>query len=73
MVRAVQSLPGVARAPGLSPLIIIRGAEPDDSSFLIDGFRTGLLFHLTGQSVLANETVESLEFIPSNFSARYGR
>jgi hypothetical protein len=73
VVRAVQSLPGVARAPGLSPLIIIRGAEPDDSSFLIDGFRTGLLFHLTGQSVLANETVESLEFIPSNFSARYGR
>jgi hypothetical protein len=73
VVRAVQSLPGVARAPGLSPLIIIRGAEPDDSLFLIDGFRTGLLFHLTGQSILANETVESLEFIPSNFSARYGR
>ena len=73
VVRAVQSLPGVARPPGLSPLIIIRGSEPDDSLFMIDGFRTGLLYHLTGQGVLANETVETLDFVPSNFSARYGR
>ena len=58
MVRAVQSLPGVARPPGLSPLIIIRGSEPDDSLFMIDGFRSSLLYHLTGQGVVENETVE---------------
>jgi len=73
VVRAVQSLPGVARPPGLSPLIIIRGSEPDDSLFMIDGFRTSLLYHLTGQGVVENETVELLDFVPSNFSARFGR
>ena len=73
VVRAVQSLPGVARPPGLSPLIIIRGSEPDDSLFMIDGFRSSLLYHLTGQGVVENETVELLDFVPSNFSARFGR
>ncbi len=73
VVRAVQSLPGVARPPGLSPLIIIRGSEPDDSLFMIDGFRSSLLYHLTGQGVVENETVELLDFVPSNFSSRFGR
>ncbi len=73
-VKVVQNLPGVARAPYGSGLLIIRGGNPNDTKTYIDGTEVPLIFHFGGlTSVYASELVEEVEFEPGNFGARYGR
>lgn len=73
-VRVVQRLPGVARAPFGLGAVLVRGGAPDDTAILIDGHLTRTLFHLgAGPSVLNGDLIESLEFYPGGFDARFGR
>ncbi len=73
-LRAVSSLPGVARVPfGLGGLAL-RGAAPRASSVFLDGIEVPLLYHFGGLAsfvpvgVIADVTLE-----PSGFGARWGR
>jgi TonB family protein len=73
-LRVVQRLPGVARAPFGLGAVVVRGGAPDDSTILIDGHLTRILFHLgAGPSVVSSDAIEQLELYPGGFGARFGR
>ncbi len=73
-LRALQSMPGVARAPGMAGLLIIRGSSPRDSMTFINGMTAPLIYHFGGlSSVIPTELIEEIDFYPGNFSAKYGR
>lgn len=73
-LRSIQSLPGVARPPGLAGLLIVRGSAPEDTSTFIDGSVTPLIYHFGGlSSVVPTELLERIDFYPGNFSSRFGQ
>lgn len=73
-LRAVELLPGVGRpAFGLGALLV-RGSAPGDSSVLLNGLTIPSIYHFGGiTSVFSSALLDSIEFYPGNFSARYGR
>jgi TonB family protein len=73
-LRSIQSLPGVARPPGLAGLLIVRGSSPDDTATFIDGSLTPLIYHFGGlSSVVPTELLDRIDFYPGNFSSRFGQ
>jgi TonB family protein len=73
-LRSIQSLPGVARPPGLAGLLIVRGSAPRDTQTFIDGTPVPLIYHFGGlSSVVPTEILDKIDFYPGNFSAQYGR
>lgn len=73
-LRSIQSLPGVARPPGLAGLLIVRGSAPQDTGTFIDGAGVPLIYHFGGlSSVVPTEMLDKIDFYPGNFSVRYGR
>jgi hypothetical protein len=73
-LRAVQSLPGVARPPFGTGLLVVRGASPADSGVFLDGLAVPVLYHfLVGPSVLPANLIGDIEFFPGGFGVRYGR
>ncbi len=72
--RVVQALPGVARAPAISTAMIVRGAEPQDTGFFLDGQPMADLYHfMLGPALVHPDLVESIEFFPGNYPISYGR
>lgn len=73
-LRSIQSLPGVARPPGLAGLLLVRGSAPQDTQTFIDGTPVPLIYHFGGlSSVVPTELLEKIDFYPGNFSTQYGR
>jgi hypothetical protein len=73
-LRSLQNLPGVARAPGLAGLLIVRGSAPQDTNVFVDGTLIPIVYHFGGlSSVVPTEMLEKIDFYPGNFSAQYGR
>ena len=73
-VKVVQNLPGVARAPGGFGLLVVRGGNPTDTRFYIDGVEVPIVFHFGGlTSVVPSDLVEAVDFEAGNFGVRYGR
>lgn len=72
-LRALQNLPGVARAPGGLGLIVLRGASPSESAVFFGDHPIPRAFHALGfSSVVPADVIERLEVVPSNASSRYG-
>lgn len=73
-VRVVQSLPGAARSPFGTGLLIIRGSDTEDSSVYVDGIRIPYIYHLGGyESVISPDLVRSVDYLPGGFGVPYGR
>ncbi|MBI4508152.1 MAG: TonB-dependent receptor [Deltaproteobacteria bacterium] len=73
-LRAVESLPGVARPPFAAGFLIIRGTNPEDTTAYIGGHWVPLLYHFGGlTSVVNSDLLQRIDYLPGNFSARYGR
>jgi TonB family protein len=73
-IRAVQNLPGLARAPFLSGALLVRGSPPADTGIYLDGDKIPLLFHfLGGPSILPEQMLERIDFYPGGYGAYYGR
>src|SRR6478735_6905487 len=73
-LRSIQSLPGVARPPGLAGLLIVRGSAPNDTQVYVDGSLVPLVYHFGGlSSVVPTELLDKIDFYPGNFSSRFGR
>ncbi len=73
-IRAVQNLPGLARAPFLSGQLIVRGAPPQDTGTYLDGHRIPQLYHfLGGPSVINEQLLDRIDFYPGGYGAYYGR
>jgi TonB family protein len=73
-LRAIQNLPGVGRPPGLSGLLIIRGAAPNETNIFVDGTLVPIAYHFGGlSSVIPSELIEKIDFRPGNFGPEFGR
>lgn len=73
-LKAVQNLPGVARAPFGGGALILRGSNPGDSQVFLDGQQIPLLYHFGGlRSTFNSVFLQSVEFVPGNFASDYGR
>ncbi len=73
-IRVIQNLPGAARAPFGTGLLIIRGSNPEDSGVYVDGIRIPLIYHLGGyESVINPDLVEGVDYLPGGFGVQYGR
>ena len=73
-LRAIQNLPGIARAPGLDGVLIVRGSSPRDSQVFMDGTNIPLAYHFGGlSSVVPSEMLDHIDFYPGNFGPEYGR
>ncbi len=74
VIESVKSMPGVAAATFGDAELVIRGAAPEDSGFLIDGVIVPSVSHFWGiQSVLPSELIEDIEFVPGGFGVEYGQ
>ena len=74
VLKAVQNLPGIARAPfGLGQLIVW-GSAPQDTRVYVDGVYIPTLYHFGGlRSTVNSEVVQSLSFTPGGYGVDYGR
>ncbi|MBX3259395.1 MAG: TonB family protein [Labilithrix sp.] len=73
-LRAIQNLPGMARAPGLAGLLIVRGAAPQETGTYVDGTFVPIIYHFGGlSSVIPTEMLDRIDFYPGNFSTYFGR
>jgi TonB family protein len=73
-LRSLLNLPGVARPPPLSGLLIVRGSAPQDTVYFVDGTPVPIVYHFGGlSSVVPTEFLERIDFYPGNFSTQYGR
>jgi TonB family protein len=74
VLKVVQNLPGVSRAPFGLGLLVVRGSAPQDTRFYVDGVEIPVLFHFAGlTSVVASEALAGLDFYPGDFGVRFGR
>lgn len=72
-LRALQNLPGVARAPGGLGLLVLRGASPNQSQVFVGEHPVPRAFHvLSLASVVPADVIERIDFAPGNFDSRYG-
>ncbi len=72
--RVVESLPGVAQTTWPLPFYAIRGANPGNTGYFIDGVRAPALFHFAlGPSVLHPFFIDELQFYPGGYPISYGR
>ncbi|MGD9200375.1 MAG: TonB-dependent receptor [Chitinispirillia bacterium] len=72
-VKVVQALPGVGRPTFGSGQVIVRGAPTWDSKFYLDGVIIPQLYHYGGiKSTYPSDALESVDFYPGGFGARYG-
>jgi TonB family protein len=73
-LRSVTNMPGVARPPGLTGLLVVRGSAPEDTQVFVDGINVPIVYHFGGiSSVVPSEMLERIDFYPGNFSPEYGR
>jgi hypothetical protein len=72
--RAIESLPGVTTVAWPAPVYTVRGSNPGNTGFFLDGIRVPALFHFAlGPSVIHPYFFEGLEFFPGGYPARFGR
>ncbi|MFH2007993.1 MAG: TonB-dependent receptor [bacterium] len=73
-LRAVQNMPGVARASFGGGALIVRGSAPRDSRVFLESVEIPQLYHFFGlTSVFNSDILREIVFIPGNFSVAYGR
>jgi TonB-dependent Receptor Plug Domain len=73
-LRVVAALPGVVRSPFGLGFFVVRGANFQNTGFLIDGFPVPLLYHFgAGPAVIPTLFVDRLHFYPGNYPVRWGR
>jgi TonB family protein len=74
IVRAVQSLPGVARSPFNAGQLVVRGTAPGDSAFTLGGAPIPIVFHFGGLStILSPDILGEVAYMPGSYGVRYGR
>ncbi len=72
-LRAIHSLPGVARPAYGTGDIVIRGARPEDSRYYVDDMELPRIFHdIEVRSVLHPEALAGLDFYPGAYGTQFG-
>ena len=71
--RVIESLPGVSQISWPLALYAIRGGNPGNTGFFLDGMRVPALFHFAlGPSIVHPYMVDKLSFYPGGYPARLG-
>ena len=74
VVKVIQNLPGIARAPLGTGNLRIRGTAPEDSLYFLDGGRIPIVFHFAGlTTVLSSDLLKEVAYLPGSYTVRYGR
>ncbi|MGB0638332.1 MAG: TonB-dependent receptor, partial [Myxococcota bacterium] len=74
VVKVVQNLPGVARAPLGTGQLRIRGTAPEDSLYFLDSGKIPIVFHFSGlTTVVASDLLEEVGYFPGSYGTRFGR
>jgi TonB family protein len=74
VLKAVQNLPGVARAPFGLGVLIVWGSAPEDTRAYVDGLYIPTLYHFGGlRSTVNGEVIQSMTFLPGGYGADFGR
>jgi TonB family protein len=74
VLRAVETMPGVARPSWGEGQLIVRGSAPEDSLVFVDGTPIPYAYHLgDGASVVPGDVLERLDFYPGNYGPQFGR
>ncbi len=72
--RVLESLPGVSTLLWPLPVYAVRGANPGNTGYFLDGVRVPALFHFAlGPAVIHPYFLESLDFYSGGYPARHGR
>jgi hypothetical protein len=72
--RVLESLPGVVQVAWPMAIYAVRGANPGNTGFFLDGVRLPALFHFAlGPAVIHPYFLEQMEFYPGGYPARFGR
>ena len=74
-IKAIQTLPGVARPRYGGAEIIVRGSEMNDNRFFFEGIELPYLFHTNygvPKSVFNTMMLSALDFYPGGYGVRYG-
>lgn len=72
-LRGAQALPGFARPPFGVGLLVLRGAPPTQSTVILGEHPVPRAFHaLPLAAIVPSDAIETLEIVPSNYSARWG-
>jgi TonB dependent receptor/TonB-dependent Receptor Plug Domain len=72
-LRVIASLPGVVQIAWPAALFVVRGANPGNTGFFLDGIRVPELFHLGLElSVIHPYLIEGVDFYPGGSPANYG-
>jgi hypothetical protein len=72
--KAVQNLPGVARAALAGGELVLWGAPAEESRVVFDGIEIPALYHQSGlRSTVNSALVRSLALIPGGYGAGFGR
>jgi len=73
-LRVIESLPGVSSVAWPAPIYAVRGSNPGNTGFFLDGVRMPTLFHMAlGPSVIHPYFLGGLDFYPGGYPARFGR
>jgi hypothetical protein len=73
-LRVVESLPGVSQVVWPLAVYAVRGANPGNTGFFVDGVRMPALYHFAlGPSVIHPFFIEQLDFYPGGYPVRFGR
>jgi hypothetical protein len=72
-LRVIGLLPGVQQIAWPATLYVVRGANPGNTGFFLDGIRVPELFHLAlPRSVIHPYLIEGVDFFPGGGPASYG-
>lgn len=72
-IRALQSLPGVARPSSIEGAIVVRGAEGINTGTYVDEIPVPYLFHFfIGRSLVNPSLLHDVEFYPGGMPSRFG-
>jgi hypothetical protein len=72
--RTIESLPGVSQVVWPLPIYAIRGANPGNTGFFLDGTRLPALFHFAlGPSIIHPFFLQQIDFYPGGYPTRFGR
>ncbi|MCB1174441.1 MAG: TonB-dependent receptor [Leptospiraceae bacterium] len=72
-LRGVETLPGINAPPFGNGEIVIRGANPDSNTYLVDRLPIGYAFHFFPlNSVLANDLIQTIDMYNGAYPANYG-
>jgi hypothetical protein len=72
-LRVLGSLPGVSQVVWPAAIYVVRGANPGNTGFFLDGIKVPALFHLAlGPSIIHPYLIDTLDFYPGTYPANYG-